>query len=90
MKALAKVMETSTPAPEDVNTLMVLTRDLTKDLPKGGSGLPVFAGFKIDDLGLVPEGDVIIEIDGIPHINTQFGKLNFDFIHKFICNAIRN
>ena len=35
MKALVKVMETNTPAPEDVNTLLVLTRDLTKNLPKG-------------------------------------------------------
>ena len=35
MKALVKVMETNTPAPKDVNTLLVLTRDLTKNLPKG-------------------------------------------------------
>ena len=76
MKALYKVMETSTPAPEDVNTLMVLTRDLTKDLPGGGSGLPVFAGFNVDDMGLLPEGDVIVYFEGVPHINTQFGKFN--------------
>ena len=35
MKALVKVMETNTPTPEYVNTLLILTRDLTKDLPKG-------------------------------------------------------
>ena len=74
MTALYKVMVTSTPAPEDVNTLLVLTRDLTKDLPGGGSGLPVFAGFNIDDMGLLPEGDVIVDFEGVPHINTQFGK----------------
>ena len=74
MKALYKVMETSTPAPEDVNTLLVLTRDLTKDLPGGGSGLPVIAGFNIDNMGLLPEGDVIVDIEGVPYINTQFGK----------------
>merc|ERR1712037_877962 len=74
MKALYKVMETSTPAPEDVNTLLVLTRDLTKDLPGGGSGLPVIAGFNIDNMGLLPEGDVIVDIEGVPYINTQFGS----------------
>ena len=74
MKALYKVMETSTPAPEDVNTLLVLTRDLTKDLPGGGSGLPVIAGFNIDNMGLLPEGDVIVDIEGVPYINTQFGE----------------
>ena len=79
MKALYKVMETSTPAPEDVNTLLVLTRDLTKDLPGGGSGLPIIAGFNIDNMGLLPEGDVIVDIEGVPYINTQFGE----FIKKW-------
>ena len=74
MKALYKVMETSTPAPGDVNTLLVLTRDLTKDLPGGGSGLPVIARFNIDNMGLLPEGDVIVDIEGVPYINTQFGE----------------
>ena len=81
MKALYKVMETSTPAPEDVNTLLVLTRDLTKDLPGGGSGLPVIAGFNIDNMGLLPEGDVIVDIEGVPYINTQFGEFNEKMIH---------
>ena len=74
MKALYKVMETSTPDPEDVNTLLVLTRDLTKDLPGSGSGLPVFAGFNVDNMGLLPEGDVIVDFEGVPHINTQYGE----------------
>merc|ERR1712079_370335 len=81
MKALVKVMETSTPAPEDVNTLLVLTRDLTKDVPKGegGRSLPGFSGFNAfgaglnDQMGLAEEGDIIINIDGVPHILTQFG-----------------
>ena len=80
MKALYKVMETSTPAPEDVNTLLVLTRDLTKDLPGGGSGLPVIAGFNIDNMGLLPEGDVIVDIEGVPYINTQFGEFHLTHI----------
>ena len=80
MKALYKVMETSTPAPGDVNTLLVLTRDLTKDLPGGGSGLPVIAGFNIDNMGLLPEGDVIVDIEGVPYINTQFGEFNEEMV----------
>ena len=89
MKALYKVMETSTPAPEDVNTLLVLTRDLTKDLPGGGSGLPVFAGFNVDNMGLLPEGDVIVDFEGVPHINTQYGeftkKKKLKQIKVFVC-----
>ena len=80
MKALYKVMETSRPAPEDVNTLLVLTRDLTKDLPGGGSGLPVIAGFNIDNMGLLPEGDVIVDIEGVPYINTQFGEFHLTHV----------
>ena len=37
MKALLKVMETKTPAPEDVNTLLLITRDLIRDAPRGRS-----------------------------------------------------
>ena len=39
MKALLAVMETDKPAPEDINTLMVLTRDLLEKVPEG-EGLP--------------------------------------------------
>merc|ERR1712156_807099 len=79
LKALLKVMETSTPAPKDVNTLLVLSRDLNKDIPKGegGRSLPGFSGFPgVDlngDLGLVENGDVIVDVEGVPHILTQFG-----------------
>ena len=52
MRALLKVMETSTPAPEDVNTLLVLTRELTKQIPEGSSFLPTFNGFNVGDMGL--------------------------------------
>merc|ERR1712127_861115 len=66
-------METSTPAPEDVNTLLVLTRDLTKQIPEGSSFLPTFNGFNVADMGLPEDGDVIIDYEGVPHIVTQFG-----------------
>ena len=37
MKALLKVMETKYPAAQDINTLMILTRDLSKQVPKVGT-----------------------------------------------------
>ena len=78
MKALEKVMETSTPKPEDVNTLLVLSRDLAKEAPEGNQTFPAFAGIEVGvaDLGLADEGPAIVNLDGIPHIVTQFGKLN--------------
>ena len=80
-----KVMETSTPAPEDVNTLLVLTRELTKNIPEDTNNVDIpssFNGFDIPEglgdiegLGLLPEdGDVIVQHNDIPHIVTQFGK----------------
>ena len=83
MEVLLKVISTSTPAPEDINTLLVLTRDLTNDadIPTDefGNSIPGFAGFnelgiELDDGGLLEDGDIIVDVDGVPHINTQFGK----------------
>ena len=83
MRALLKVMETSTPAPEDVNTLLVLTRELTKNIPDDEfpknvkNIIPSINGLDVEGLGLtgLPEdGDVIVQVDGVPHIVTQFGE----------------
>ena len=81
LRALLKVLNTSTPAPEDVNTLLLLSRDLTKDVPKDGldNVLPGFSfdafGIEIDgNAGLLEDGDIIVNVEGVPHINTQFGK----------------
>ena len=76
MKALLKVMETSTPAPEDVNTLLVLSRDLSKYIPEASSQFTSFVNVNgIENMGLLETGDVIIDVDGEPHIQTQFGEL---------------
>ena len=47
MKALLNVMEQKKPAPEDINTLLMLTRDLLKKIPEGQSlpSLGFGAGF---------------------------------------------
>ena len=81
MKALLKVMETSRPSPQDVNTLLKLSRDLAKNSPKGQFQIPLaglgFGGFGIDDIesmGLPETGDIIKTVNGVPMIKTKFGK----------------
>ena len=88
MKALLKVMESNTTAPEDVNNLLVLTRDLTKDLPEEATNLissfdgledsfkDGLEGIVIPDIGdgVLPEdGDIIVQFKDSPYIVTQFG-----------------
>ena len=77
MRALLKVMQTDRPSARDINTLMVETRDLNKKVPKGQNLLGNFANFGIDGLesmGLPEFGDIIENVDGIPHIRTTWGK----------------
>lgn len=76
MKALLKVMETNRPAVQDINNLMVLTRELNKKVPKGQNLLGNFGNFGIDNLesmGLPETGDIITNVEGVPHIRTTFG-----------------
>ena len=75
MKALLNVMESSNPSPNDINILMVLTRDLVKQIPEGTIKLPFnFGSNDIGDMGLPETGDIIVNIRGVPHIVTQMGK----------------
>ena len=80
MEALIKVMKTDKPDPADVNELLVLTRDLQKNGLKNGKagflgGFGAGIGFSgIEGMGLPETGDIIENVDGEPHINTQFGK----------------
>jgi len=85
MRALLKVMETNRPSPSDVNTLLKLSRDLSKYVPKGdpnafGDLAEAFGDFSsfinldsLDDMGIPKTGDVIKTVNGKPHINTTFG-----------------
>merc|ERR1712083_956898 len=76
MKALLKVMETNRPAVQDINNLMVLTRELNKKVPKGQNLLGNFGNFGIDNLesmGLPETGDIVTRVNGVPHIKTSFG-----------------
>ena len=78
MTALLKVMEADKPKPEDINTLLVLTRDLIEKIPEGdakklqfGSNFDGVDGF----LEVLPKtGDLIVYIQGKPYIRTQWGE----------------
>ena len=43
-------------------------------LQKGSNILPSFNGLNINEMGLMKDGDVIVDVEGVPHILTQFGK----------------
>ena len=86
MEVLIKVLNTSTPATEDINTLLLYTRNLTRDadIPKDefGNAIPGFGGFNdlgisLDGGGLLEDGDIIVDVEGVPNINTQFGNRPF-------------
>ena len=87
LKALLKVMESSRTSTQDINTLMVLTRDLNKKVPKDQDLLGNFGNFgsfgnfginNLESMGIPATGDVIVNVDGIPHIRTEFGKYLLD------------
>ena len=40
----------------------------------GSSILPSFNGLNINEMGLMKDGDVIVDVEGVPHILTKFGK----------------
>ena len=83
MRALLKVMEAGNkPTPQDINTLFIATRELNEKVPQdtnllGGFGSNgAFGGFDISGLknmGLPSTGDIVINVDGVPHVKTTFG-----------------
>ena len=83
MRALLRVMEADRTSPQDINTLMVATRELNRKIPQNGIDLGNFdnfgnlGGFNSEDLksmGLPESGDMVVSVDGVPHIRTKFGK----------------
>ena len=47
-------------------------------MPDGNQTFPTFGGIEVgvNDLGLLPDGDAIVTVDGIPNIVTSYGKCN--------------
>ena len=61
---------------------MILTRDLTNQIPKDQNILTSLRGFGLDGLetiGLPESGDIVINVEGVPHIKTKFGELNVSY-----------
>ena len=61
---------------------MILTRDLTNQIPKDQNILTSIGGFGLDGLeniGLPESGDIAINVEGVPHIKTKFGELNVSY-----------
>ena len=83
MRALLKVMEDGSRLnAQDINTLFLATRELNKRVPKGQNLLGNFGetggfgGFDIvglENMGLPQTGDIVINVDGVPHVKTTFG-----------------
>ena len=71
-------MEEDKPKPDDINTLLVLTRDLIEKIPEEdaakfqvGSNFDGIDGF----LEVLPKtGEIIVYIQGKPYIRTQWGE----------------
>ena len=71
------------PTAQDINSLLVATRELNNKVPKGqnllgGFGsLGGFGGFDIsglENMGLPETGDIVTNVAGAPHVKTTFGK----------------
>ena len=47
-------------------------------MPDGNQTFPTFGGLEVgvNDLGLLPEGDAIVTVDGVPNIVTSYGEWN--------------
>ena len=81
MKALLKVMEAGDkPTAQDINSLLIATRELNNKVPKGLNLLGGFGGLGgfdisgLENMGLPETGDIVTNVAGAPHVKTTFGK----------------
>ena len=80
MMALLTLMGSGRPTAEDLNSLMVATRDLKKHLPEG-SDISDFIGIEgFEDMALPEAGDVIQYVNGEPVLMTNFGESKARFL----------
>merc|ERR1711973_139773 len=74
MMALLTLMGSGKPTADDLNSLMVATRDLKKHLPEGSDKFDLVGMEGFEDLALPEAGDVIQYVNGEPVLMTNFGK----------------
>ena len=86
MEALLKTLETDVPSARDMNTLMILVRDLLKLVPEGETPNLKEYGFDADSIpfgmdldtlknvALPATGDIVVTENGQDKIVTGFGK----------------
>ena len=86
MEALLKTLETDVPSARDMNTLMILVRDLLKLVPEGQTNNLREYGFDADSIpfgmdldtlknvALPATGDIVVTENGQDKIVTGFGK----------------
>ena len=91
MEALLKTMETDEPSAEDMNTLMILVRNLLKTVPEGETPNLKRYGFDTDNIpfgmdldtlknvALPATGDIVVTENGQDKIVTGFGKYKLIF-----------
>ena len=85
MEALLKTMETDEPSAKDMNTLMILVRNLLKTVPEGETPDLKQYGFDADNIpfgmdldtlknvALPKTGDIVVNEDGQDKVVTGFG-----------------
>merc|ERR1711997_345545 len=63
-----------------MGTLLIMTRELNKKVPKGQNLLGSFGSIgsigsidNLESMGLPESGDLITNVNGVPHIKTTFG-----------------
>ena len=91
MEALLKTMETNVPSSKDIDTLMILVRDLLKLVPEGETPNLRQYGFDADSIpfgmdldtlknvALPATGDIVVTENGQDKIVTGFGKYKLIF-----------
>ena len=73
LQSLVRVMESPVSDPNEIGTLLTLSRDLSNAVPKGNT-IPGLGSAATS--GLPKTGPVVTNVAGKPHVLTQYGKFN--------------
>ena len=67
-------MDKIAPAPEDVKNLLILTEEITKQIPQESKIIPSCIGFNVSKMGFPDDKNIITDYQTIHPIVTQFCK----------------